>query len=213
MPTTITRFRQRNVKGTTALALPTIQTGEIARVIPNYLQIKITDTGSSLGWNNLWAHLFLVPNGYSSIPVSWPEPEASLVPVASLTIHTYAGGGATFRIPEALTLRGGPNSIGFDTPGSINSKYLVDSDADFLSSNSGDLIRNRTVFSGSGHVTGSGAQGVFVRWNVPEHFYMGPGDSLRMQVGGYVSVDWREDTDPVYFVGTDIDLVYIIDSN
>jgi len=213
MPTKITKFRQRNVISTTPLATPTLQTGEVARVIINYLQVKITETGSSLNWNNLWAHLYLVPSGHSSIPVSWPEPQASLVPVASFVGHTLAGGSATFRIPEAITLRGGPNSVGFDTTGSINSRYLIDSDADFLSSNAGDLIRNRTIFSGTGHVTGSGGTAVFLRWNVPEYFYMSPGDSLSMQVGGYTSTDWRIDTDPVYFLGTDIDLVYAIDSN
>jgi hypothetical protein len=215
MPTRITKFRQRNVIGSTALALPTLQAGEIARVIPNYLQVKITENGESLSWKNLWAHLFLVPSGYSAIPVSWPEPQASLVPVASLTIQTVATSSVTFRIPHTLTLRGGPNSTGFDTTGSINSKYLVDSDADFLIGGGGDLIRNRTIFTGSGHVTGSvsGSQGVFLRWNVPEHFYMSPGDSLMMQVGGYVSTEWRDDTQSTYFLGTDIDLVYVIDSN
>lgn len=216
MTTRIDKFRQRNVKSTTDLAsnLPTIASTEIARVIPNYLQIKVTDTAKSLtSWQNFWAHLYLVPSGYSSIPVSWPEPQVSLVPVASLTIHTLAGSNATFRIPHALTLRGGPNSIGFDTTGSIGSRYLVDSDADFLSSSTGEIIRNRTIFSGTGHVTGVGTgSSVFVRWNVPEHFYMSNGDSLMMQVGGYVSTAWRDDTDSTYFLGTDIDLIYVVDS-
>jgi hypothetical protein len=214
MPTRITKFRQRNVISTTPLATPTLQTGEVARVIINYLQIKMTDTSSSLGWKNLWAHLYLVPNGHGSLPFAWPEPAASLVPVASLVMHTITGGGVTFRIPEAITLRGGPNSIGFDTTGSINSKFLIDSDADFLSSNVGDIIRNRTIFSGSGHVTGSGtSSGVFMRWNVPEHFYMSPGDSLAIHVGGWTHPDWQNDTNPIYFLGTDMDLVYVVDSN
>ena len=206
MTTRVFTVRRQNINSNTAINVSMSAAEVAARVIINGIHIKNTFDGQNASFSNFYMHLFLLPTGSS---FTGPYGGFSKIPVASFTYGqtTSSTTGVNFNLPPTLTFRSGSQSMAADN---IDSKYMMTSYSDFLSGISDGVIIERSLITGAGYLS-NGAS--YMRWNIPEHFYMSPGDSLQLCFGGYTGSAIAADPDTLTFVGADLDLICIADSN